>query len=177
MKFVRFFSFLTAFALLIVIGCGSTDQPENPAANNNQGTVSIAGAGGTGGASVSVDSVCNGNCGRDNQDNTIRPNFIAIAWINTSGNDCSSTNYYYDIYDGADLVVDCVPLGDVDDPCPGKWQGYEFVTPMMLISRLPRLLILSFIVATPALPVPRSLVGTRSGFWITATAQSNQSNF
>ncbi|MCI0416897.1 hypothetical protein L0222_29360 [bacterium] len=129
MKFVRFFSFLTAFALLIVIGCGSTDQPENPAANNNQGTVSIAGAGGTGGASVSVDSVCNGNCGRDNQDNTIRPNFIAIAWINTSGNDCSSTNYYYDIYDGADLVVDCVPLGEVDDPCPGKWQGYEFVTP------------------------------------------------
>ena len=129
MRFVRFFSFLTVFALLIMIGCSGTDQPENPAANNNPGNVfGIAGGGGTGGASVSVDSICNGNCGRDNQDNTIAPNAVANVWVNSSGNDCSSNNYYYDIFDGADLVVDCVPLGEVDNPC-GKWQGYEFVTP------------------------------------------------
>jgi hypothetical protein len=129
MKFVRFFSVLSVLAMLIVIGCSSSDQPENPTANNNADRVfNITGKGGTGGASVGVDSVCDGNCSVDNQDNTIAPNQLAVVWINSSGNDCSSTNYFYDIYDGAELKVDCLPLGDVDDPC-GKWQGYEFVAP------------------------------------------------
>ena len=129
MKFVRFFSVLSVFALLIVMGCSGSDQPENPAANNNPGNiVDIAGKGGTGGASVSVDSICDGNCSKDNQDNTIAPGSTAIVWINSSGNDCDPGDYFYDIYDGNNLIVDCVPLGGAESDC-GKWVGYEFTAP------------------------------------------------
>ena len=130
----RVFLILGVFVFLFISGCSDKTAIENPTTNKSTiGTVSILGSGGVVGA-AKVDSynsgACPFTCDPDREDNTIAPDQTQLLWVNgKSVNECGHANFYYRIFDGDRMVVDCTHLETGTETCPDDYHAYFFTAP------------------------------------------------